>query len=94
VIVRVHAQPGARRAGIAGIHGGALKIRIRARPVEGAANRELVATVARAFGVRPAAVTVETGAGGRAKRLRVDGLDVRTASARLAAFVDKGGGAD
>ena len=94
VVVRVHAQPGASRSRVAGLHGGALKIQVRARPVEGAANREIEVVLASALAVRPAAVGVESGAHGREKRVRVAGLDVATVVARLAPFVDKGGGAD
>ena len=94
VSIRVHAQPGAARSRIAGTHGDALKIQVHARPVEGAANRALVAVLAEALGVRPAAVAVVAGAHGREKRLAVAGLDVASACARLAPFVDKGGTPD
>jgi uncharacterized protein YggU (UPF0235/DUF167 family) len=62
---------------------------VRSRPVDGAANRELVAVVADALSVRVAAVSVVSGAHGREKRLRVEGIDVATAVARLQPFVDK-----
>jgi len=94
VVIRIHAQPGASRARVAGRHGDAVKVAVRARPVEGAANRELVAVVAEALAVRPAAVSVVSGAHGREKRLRIEGIDAATAAARLGPFVDKAGGAD
>jgi uncharacterized protein (TIGR00251 family) len=94
VVIRVHAQPGAARSGIAGTHGDALKVRVHARPLEGAANRALVAVLAEALAVRPAAVSVIAGARGRAKRVAVDGLDAAGAWSRLAPFVDKGQGPD
>lgn len=67
---------------------------MRARPVEGAANRELVVVLAEALAVRPAAISVVSGEHGRTKRVRVDGIDVATAAARLAPFVDKAPGGD
>jgi uncharacterized protein len=94
VVLRVHAQPGAARTRIAGRHGDAVKVQVHARPVDGAANRELVALVAAALAVRPAAVSVVSGAHGREKRLRVEGVDVALVTARLAPFVDKAPGAD
>ena len=94
VVIRVHAQPGAARSRIAGRHGDALKIQVHARPIEGAANRALVDVLAEALGVRPAAVTVVSGARGREKRLAVAGLDLVSACERLAPFVDKGGTPD
>ena len=94
VVLRVHVQPGASRARVAGVHGDALKLQLRARPIEGAANRELAAVLAEALAVRPAAVAVLSGLHARAKRVQVDGIDVATALARLGPFVDKARGAD
>jgi uncharacterized protein (TIGR00251 family) len=94
IVLRVHVQPGASRAHVAGVHGDALKLRLRARPIEGAANRELAAVLAEALGVRPVQVEVVSGLHGRAKRVQVDGIDVATALARLGPFVDKGEAAD
>jgi uncharacterized protein YggU (UPF0235/DUF167 family) len=79
---------------VVGVHGEVLKVQVRSRPVEGAANRELAAVVAEALAVRAAAVSVVSGARGREKRLHVDGIDVATALARLRPFVDKGEAAD
>ena len=94
VVLRVRAQPGAARSRVAGVHGDALKVQVRARPVEGAANAALVRVLADALAVRPAAVEVIGGLHGREKRVRVGGVDVATALARLAPFVDKAGAPD
>ena len=94
VVLAVRVQPGASRSGIAGRHGEALKVQVRARPVEGAANRELLTVLADALAVRSAVLTLESGHHGRAKRVHVAGLDVETAALRLARFVDKPGGSD
>ena len=92
----VHARPGAKRSAITGMHGGALAVRLAARPVEGAANLELVRVLAEALGVSRSAVTVERGARGRRKRLHVAGLDVAAARARLEPYlsIDKTTGRD
>ncbi|HEX9180527.1 MAG TPA: DUF167 domain-containing protein, partial [Burkholderiales bacterium] len=47
----LHLQPGAKRTGVAGLHGDALKIRLAAPPVEGKANQALIAWLADAFAV-------------------------------------------
>jgi uncharacterized protein len=47
----IHAQPGARRSELAGEHGDALKVRIAARAVEGAANSALTDFLADRLGV-------------------------------------------
>ena len=93
-MVTVHARPGASRSRIAGVHGEALKVQLHARPVEGAANRELVAVLADALAVRPSAVSIESGAAGREKRVRIEGLDLDAALRRLAPFVDNDGAPD
>ena len=92
-LLRVHVQPGASRAGVAGLYGGALRVRVGARAVDGAANRELLAVVAHALGIRSTAVAIEGGAQARRKRLRVTGIGADAARERLAS-IDKGGGCD
>lgn len=72
VVLDLHVQPGAKRTGVAGSHGGRIRIRIAAPPVDGAANDELVRFLAEAFGVPKRQVTILNGATSRAKRVRID----------------------
>jgi uncharacterized protein len=81
LLVRV--IPRASRSAIDGQRGGALLVRLAAAPVEGAANAELVATVAKALDVPRAAVTIASGERGRVKRLVIAGLSPETAARRL-----------
>ena len=83
-VLTIWVRPNASRAGVSGLHGNALGVRVTAPPARGAANRELLAVVAAALGVRPGDVELEAGAGGRQKRVRVVGLSVEAARARLA----------
>ena len=80
VMLTVHAQPGARRTEVVGRHGDAVKIRVAAPPVDDRANQALVTFVAEVFGLRPAAVSVRSGGSSRHKRLRLDGIDLPTAT--------------
>lgn len=41
LILSVHVQPGASRAGIVGLHGDALKARVTEAPRDGLANRDV-----------------------------------------------------
>jgi uncharacterized protein YggU (UPF0235/DUF167 family) len=71
VIIRV--RPGAGRDVVGGEHDGALVVRVGARAVDGKATAAALTAVAEAFGVRPAAVTLVTGASSRTKAVDVDG---------------------
>ena len=70
----VWVQPRAPRTELAGWHDGALKIRLAAPPVDGAANDELVRFLAGRLGVPRAAVTITAGRTGRRKDIAVAGL--------------------
>ena len=73
VRVAVHVQPRASRSEIIGQHGTALKVRLQAPPVEGAANEALVRLLAKALNVPERSVRVVAGATSRAKTVEVDG---------------------
>jgi uncharacterized protein (TIGR00251 family) len=75
VRVSVHVQPRAARTEIAGVHGTALKVRLNAPPVDGAANAALVDFLAGEFGVARRAVRVVSGLTSRAKVVELDGVD-------------------
>jgi uncharacterized protein len=79
----VHVVPRARRSEVAGRHGDALKIRIAAPPVDGAANTELVRFLAEQLGVPRSAVTVASGTSGRRKTVSVEGVTTAAAERTL-----------
>ena len=72
-ILTLHIQPGAKRSEIAGIHDGALKIRIAAPPVEGQANARLLDFLKKAFDVPSSQVILKQGSGGRRKVVEIHG---------------------
>ena len=71
LVLWLHVQPGAKKTEPAGLHGGALKLRLQARPVEGAANLALLEFFAEAFAVPRRQVELIAGAQSRQKRVRV-----------------------
>jgi uncharacterized protein (TIGR00251 family) len=75
---KVRVVPRASRSQITGEHDGALRVRICAPPVEGAANEELIDTLAKAFRVPQRAVEITSGHTSKLKQVRVTGA---TASA-------------
>ena len=70
---KVRVVPRASRSLITGEHDGALRVRVQAPPVEGAANEELMRTLARAFNVPSRAVEIISGQTAKLKRVRVNG---------------------
>ena len=83
VRLALHIQPRASRTELAGLHGGALKVRVASPPVAGAANLELVRFVARLLGVARSSVELVSGMGSRRKGLLVHGVSVEEARRRL-----------
>ena len=71
ITLQIHAQPGARRTEIAGVHDGCLKIRLAAPAVDGKANEELIALLAASFGVPRRNVALLRGESGRRKAVRI-----------------------
>jgi uncharacterized protein len=67
--------PRAGKAGPAGMRDGALLVRLNAPPVEGAANRELVAILSRLFDVPKRCITIVAGDRNRNKRVRIADVD-------------------
>lgn len=60
-----------------------LKVRVRARPVEGEANAALLKLLARALGVPKSAVCLERGGQSRTKTISVAGLTINDLRSRL-----------
>lgn len=83
MLLPVRALPGARRAGLTGIHDGALSVATTAPPANGEATIAIARLLATALGVPRTAVQCVAGAGSRRKRFRVDGLDLQTCRRRL-----------
>ena len=83
VRLTLHIQPRASKSGVAGPHGDAVKIRVAAPPVDGAANAELARFLAETLGVTRAQVQLISGDSGRRKVVKVAGISVREAAARL-----------
>lgn len=64
--------PNARRTGADGLHGGALRVRLAAPPVDGKANDVLVAWLAAELGLPRRAVRLARGASARRKQVEID----------------------
>jgi hypothetical protein len=90
LLFKVRVVPRASKTGFAGLFDDALKLRLAAPPVDGAANRECINFVAKALGVAKAEVSIAHGHTGRTKTLRVN-VDPESAAGmtrRLQALAD------
>lgn len=87
VVIAVRAIPRAGRSGIAGTRGDALLVRLAAAPVEGAANEELIALLARALDLPRRQVSVIAGDRARDKRVLVEGTAIADVEARLSTIL-------
>ena len=74
LIFRVRVVPRASRSEIVGEHDGALRVRIAAPPVEGAANDELVRLLANKLEVSRRDIEITAGQSSKLKTVRVAGL--------------------
>ena len=72
VTLQVKVKPRAKTSELSQSADGTWLAKLKAPPIDGKANEELVALVAERFHCRKAAVTIKTGAAGRIKLVRVD----------------------
>jgi hypothetical protein len=81
----VRVQPRASSTALAGTYGDALKIRVAAPPVDGAANEALMIFLAKIFRVSRTDVRILAGESARSKLIEIRGItehDVRDAATR------------
>jgi len=72
--LNLHVQPRARETEVSGWHGEAIKVRLSAPPVDGAANQALIDFLAQRLGVPRAAVQIVAGHRSRRKRVTIAGI--------------------
>jgi len=72
----VRVQPRAAKSGVVGELDGALKIRLAAPPVDGAANEELIRLLAKLFDAPRQRIAILSGQTSKNKTVRVRGISV------------------
>lgn len=75
--MNVRVAPRSSRPGLDGIAGDALKVRVKSAPVDGKANKELLETVAEAFGLAKSRVSFVSGETSKNKKLLLAGVTAR-----------------
>jgi uncharacterized protein len=71
-IIRVKVKPNARVSTLEEVAGGPWLAQLKSPPVDGKANRELVALISRHLACPKSAVSIKSGASGRVKLVKID----------------------
>ncbi len=77
MILQIKVKPRARVSSLVRGPDGTWLAQLKSPPVDGKANAELVALVAKQFGCRKADVSIKSGASGRAKLVEISGQDFK-----------------
>jgi uncharacterized protein len=83
VRLRLRIQSRAARTELVGLHGDAIRIRVSAPPVDGAANEALLKFLADKLSVPLGAVRLTAGETSRSKVVTVTGIDLQHVTERL-----------
>ena len=78
VTFAVRVVPRSSKSEIVGELDGALKVKLKAPPVDGAANDELISLLAKKIGVSRSDVEITTGHTSKTKRVRIHGIEAAT----------------
>ena len=86
VTFAVRVQPGAKRAGVVGLHGDAVKIALTAPAVDNKANDALTRYLAEVLGVPRLSIAIVAGDKSRSKIIRIAGITAVQVEAKLMAI--------
>jgi uncharacterized protein len=92
VLLPVAVQPRASRNAVAGLHGTALKLRLTAPPVEGAANEACLRFLADLLGLSRARLSIVRGIKARQKLIRIADMSIEALRTRLKDVLPEGDG--
>jgi uncharacterized protein (TIGR00251 family) len=90
VLLPVAVQPRASRNAVAGLHGTALKLRLTAPPVEGAANEACLRFLADLLGLSRARLSIVRGIKARQKLIRIADMSIEALRTRLKDVLPEG----
>jgi uncharacterized protein (TIGR00251 family) len=75
VTLKIKVEPRSSRKGISGVVGDAIKIKLNAPPVGGAANEELIEVLSEEFGIKKTSIRILRGMSSRNKVVEIEGVD-------------------
>ncbi|MDY0133239.1 MAG: DUF167 domain-containing protein [Desulforegulaceae bacterium] len=71
-IINLHVQPKASRNEASGIYNNAFKVKIKAPPVDGAANKECIKFLSKSLKIPKTSISIVSGETGRNKKLSIN----------------------
>jgi uncharacterized protein (TIGR00251 family) len=74
VTLKIKVEPRSSRKGISGVVGDAIKIKVNAPPVGGAANEELIEVLSEEFGIKKTSIKILRGMSSRNKVVEIEGV--------------------
>jgi uncharacterized protein (TIGR00251 family) len=75
LLLSLYVQPRSGRNAIVGLHGAAVKLRLNAPPVDGKANKAVIAFFAKSLKIPKSAVIIRSGLQSRMKKILLTGAD-------------------
>ncbi len=75
LLLSLYVQPRSGQNAIVGLHGDAVKLRLNAPPVDGKANKAVIAFFAKSLKIPKSAVTIKSGLQSRMKKILLTGVD-------------------
>ena len=88
LLLRLHVQPRAAANGLAGVHGDMLKIRLTTPPIDGKANKAVIAYLAKLFRLPKSAFVIKSGQQSRNKTVVIKGADQQQVRSELGTLLD------
>ena len=85
--MRLRVSPRASRSAITGIKGDRLALAVTSAPVDGEANKAVIDLLSKLLKLRKGAFSIEAGAKGRDKTVKVDGLSAALIASRIKAHI-------
>ncbi len=75
LLLSLYVQPRASRNELAGVHGDALKLRLTTPPVDGKANKAVIAFFAKLLKIPKSAIVIKSGLQSRSKKILLSDID-------------------
>ena len=86
----LHIQPKSSKTRVTGLYDGRLKIAVASPPVDGKANKEVLAFLAGLLGVKKNTLSLRSGAHSRRKVIAITSLSVDEANRIISEYLGKG----